>query len=90
MPDFWDVQVTDSHIYALYDGTRFDDLMKQNPSEARQGARQLRVFTLSGEPECSYEFDRPLAGFFVDEARGLIWAADVNAGTPLFAFAWKR
>ncbi len=87
---YWDVQVTDSRIYALYDGTRFDDLMKQNPSEAQQGARRLRVFTLSGEPECSYEFDRPLAGFFVDEARGLIWAADVNAGTPLFAFVWKR
>lgn len=86
---YWDVQVSDSCIYALYDGTRFEDMMKQDPATVKQGASRLRVFDLQGNPLRSYTFDRPVAGIFVDEALGILWATDVNADHQLVSYSLK-
>ena len=75
--------------YALYDGTRFEDMMKQDPATVKQGASRLRVFDLQGNPLRSYTFDRPVAGIFVDEALGILWATDVNADHQLVSYSLK-
>ena len=85
---YWDVQATDSCIYALYDGTTFKEIMQQR-GESKQGASVMRVFDLSGKPLHTYVFDRPLAGMFVDEARKTLWATDVNSDEQLVSYVLK-
>lgn len=86
---YWDVQMTDSCIYALYDGTTFKEIA-QSPGTRKQGGTSLRVFNRQGTLLRRYEFDRPLSGIYVDEARHLLWATDVNTDNGLFRFEMKN
>lgn len=82
---YWDVQVTDSCIYALYDGTTFKEIA-QSAGTGKQGGTSLRVFSREGNLLRRYVFDRPLSGIYVDEARHLLWATDVNTDNGLFRY----
>lgn len=82
---YWDVQVTDSCIYALYDGTTFKEIA-QSAGTGKQGGTSLRVFSREGTLLRRYVFDRPLSGIYVDEARHLLWATDVNTDNGLFRY----
>lgn len=82
---YWDVQVTDSCIYALYDGTTFKEIA-QSAGMGKQGGTSLRVFSREGTLLRRYVFDRPLSGIYVDEARHLLWATDVNTDNGLFRY----
>lgn len=84
---YWDVQVTDSYIYALYDGTKFKDIM-QSPDSNRQGGSLLRVFSREGKPLRCYQLGRQFSGIYVDEARHTLWATDVNADNGLYRYAF--
>lgn len=83
---YWDVQVTDSCIYALYDGTTFKEIA-QSAGTGKQGGTSLRVFSREGTLLRRYVFDRPLSGIYVDEARHLLWATDVNTDNGLYRYA---
>lgn len=82
---YWDVQVTDSCIYALYDSTTFKEIA-QSAGMGKQGGTSLRVFSREGNLLRRYVFDRPLSGIYVDEARHLLWATDVNTDNGLFRY----
>ena len=44
---YYDIQVTGHYIYAIYDGRKFSDIVKEK--EYKQGAKQLRVFDFDGK-----------------------------------------
>lgn len=84
---FSDVQVTDSAIYAVFHGRSFKE-MAQN---ARQGihvdgGQYIYVFSLKGEPLCSYVLDHFVNGISVDEQQGIILATDVNKDEPVIEY----
>lgn len=83
---YWDVQATDSCVYALYDGTTFKEIAR-SPLEREQGGRSLRVFDKSGKLLRRYVFDRPVSGIYVDEERRTLWATDTNADNGLYRYA---
>lgn len=85
---YYDVQVTDKHIYTLYDGREFKEMMK-DPENSPQGGRVLRVFNHEGEVEKTYVLDRHTVGMYVDEARGILFAFDVNADEQIVRFELK-
>lgn len=85
---YYDVQVTDKHIYGLYDGREFKEIMK-DPENYQQGGRVFRVFNHEGEVEKTYVLDRPMAGIYVDEARGIFFGLDVNADEQIVRFELK-
>lgn len=60
---YYDVQVTEHYIYAIYDGRKFSDIMKEK--EYKQGAKQLRVFDFDGKLRKEYMLDRPVTGIYV-------------------------
>lgn len=82
---YYDVQVTDRHIYAVYDGRLFKDIMKQ-PDNYQQGGRIVRVFDHKGNLVKSHVLDRPIAGIYVDEKAGLLFGLDVNADEQIVKF----
>lgn len=83
---YYDVQVTDKYIYAIYDGRKFKDIMKQ-PDSYKQGGRILRVFSHGGDVVETYVLDRPIAGFYMDETAGLLFGMDVNADEQIVKYA---
>lgn len=83
-----DLQVTDKYIYTIYDGIEFKEIIK-DPENYQQGGMQLRVFNLQGELVKICLFDRHVSGIYVDEARGLLFATDVNADEQLIRYRWK-
>lgn len=86
---YYDVQVTDRYIYALYDGRKFKDIMKEKDTY-KQGGRSFRVFSHDGKLLRHCELDRPLAGFHVDESRGMLYGMDVNADEQLVKYSFAR
>lgn len=74
---YYDVQVTDNYIYAVYDGRKFEDMMKEEPHT--QGGKSLRIFNHDGKIVKHYVLDHPLAGIYVDEANATLYGMDVNA-----------
>lgn len=82
---YYDVQVTDRYIYAVYDGRLFKDIMKQ-PDNYQQGGRIVRVFDHKGNLVKSHVLDRPIAGIYADEKAGLLFGLDVNADEQIVKF----
>ena len=81
---YYDVQVTEHYIYAIYDGRKFSDIMKEK--EYKQGAKQLRVFDFDGKLRKEYMLDRPVTGIYVDEAGHCLWATDVNTDNQIVKY----
>lgn len=77
---FNDVQVTQSHIFTIFEDRLFQELKHariQGISPER-GGRYIYVFNLDGVPVCKYTLDHAIVGFHVDETTGMILAADMN------------
>lgn len=83
---YYDVQVTDNYIYAIYDGRKFKDIMKLADAY-KQGGRILRIFTHEGNVVKTLVLDRPITGIYVDEAAGLLFGMDVNADEQIVKYS---
>ncbi|MCE9222273.1 BF3164 family lipoprotein [Bacteroides thetaiotaomicron] len=79
---FSDVQVTDSAIYAVFHGTTFKEIAKQN-GHLPDGGKFIYVFSLKGEPLCKYILDHYIYGIWVDEATKTIITTDINNDQPI-------
>lgn len=84
---FSDVQVTDSAIYAVFHGTTFKEIVKQN-GRLPDGGKYIYVFSLKGEPLCKYVLDHYIYGIWVDEVTKTIIATDVNNNQPIVRFQY--
>ena len=84
---FSDVQVTDSAIYAVFHGTTFKEIAKQN-GHLLDGGKYIYVFSLKGEPLCKYVLDHYVYGIWVDEVTKTIIATDVNNDQPIVTFCF--
>lgn len=82
---FSDVQVTDRAIYAVFHGRTFKEIAQQKEPSI-DGGQYIYVFNLKGEPTCKYTLDRHIYGIYVDEARKIITATDVNNDQPIVEF----
>ncbi len=82
---YYDVQVTDKFIYAIYDGRSFRDISKLANSY-KQGGKILRVFNFKGELISNYILDRRIVWFYVDEKTGLLFGLDVNADEQIVKY----
>lgn len=84
---FSDVQVTDNAIYAVFHGTSFKEIAKQQ-GRLPDGGKYIYVFTLKGEPLCKYVLDHYINGIWVDEKTKTIMATDVNSDQPIVRFSF--
>lgn len=83
---FGSVQVTDSLIYATFNGTTFRSIARAN-GELPDGCSSIFVFDLDGNPVCRYMLDRYIYGMQIDEKNQTIWATDVNNDEPIVKFS---
>ena len=83
---YYDIQVTEHYIYAIYDGRKFSDIVKEK--EYKQGAKQLRVFDFDGKLRKEYTLDRPVTGIYVDEANHCLLATDVNTDNQIVKYVF--
>lgn len=81
---YYDIQITDKYIYAVYDGRLFKDIMKEKIY--KQGGRIFRVFNYEGELVKTYILDRGIAGIYVDEVKGTLFGMDVNADEQIVKY----
>ena len=85
---FSDVQVTDTAIYAVFQGDTFEEISrKMQKGDMTDGGRYIYVFSLSGEPIRKYVLDHNVYGISVDELNGEIVATDVNSDEPVVKYA---
>lgn len=82
---YYDVQVTDKYIYAIYDGRKFKDIIKLADAY-QQGGRLLRVFNHEGNLVKTYVLDRRVSGIYVDEDMETLFGMDVNADEQIVKF----
>lgn len=82
---FSDVQVTDSAIYAVFNGTTFKEIVKQS-GRLPDGGKWVYVFDLEGTPVCKYTLDHHISGMWVDEATKTIIGLDVNEDEPVVVY----
>lgn len=85
---FSDVQVTDSAIYAVFNGTTFKEIAKQSGRHP-DGGKFIYVFDLKGNPRCKYMLDHYVYGIWVDEATKTIITTDVNNDQPIVKFRFS-
>ena len=85
---FNDVQMTDSCIYAVFQGTPFEEIGRviNKGGKPVDGGRFIYVFSLSGNPLRCYELDYPVSGIYVDEKRRSIVALNVNDSFQMMTF----
>ena len=84
---FSDVQVTDTAIYAVFQGDIFEEISrKMQKGDMTDGGRYIYVFSLSGEPIRKYVLDHYVYGISVDELNGIIVATDVNSDEPVVKY----
>lgn len=86
---FSDIQVTDSAIYTVFQGTAFRDIAKQG-GRLPDGGNNIYVFSLKGEPLCKYILDYYIYGIWVDEVNKMILATDINNDQPIVKFCLNR
>ena len=85
---FSDVQVTDTVIYAVFQGDTFEEISrKMQKGDMTDGGRYIYVFSLSGEPIRKYVLDHNVYGISVDDLNGEIVATDVNSDEPVVKYA---
>lgn len=84
---FGDVQVTDSAIYAVFNGTSFKEIAKHN-GHLPDGGKYIYVFNLKGEPLCKYVLDHYVYGIWVNETTKTFIATDINIDQPIVKFSF--
>ena len=89
---FIDVQVADSAVYAVFQGTSFKEIGRsiRQSENVLHGGRYLYVFSLTGKPLRRYVLDRHVCGIYIDEKNGTILAADANSDEPIIKFYIKE
>ena len=82
---FVDVQVTDTYIYAIFDGLSWDERRKyyEQGKEAPKGGHYIYVFDLKGNPVRKYVLDKNILGLEIDEERKQIIATCGESDRPL-------
>lgn len=82
---FSDIQVTDSAIYAVFQGHAFKDIMQKakQGDKLPNGGQNIYVFSLEGKPLRKYVLDHYIHGISVDEQKGVVIATDVNKDEPI-------
>lgn len=78
---YQDIKITDKYIYALYNGSSFEERMQESQKGHRlpDGGNRIHVFDLKGKPVVEYTLDRHLSGIYVDEESETIYSTDVNS-----------
>ena len=85
---FCDVQVTDSAIYAVFQGRTFKDIAEAaQKGDMTDGGRYVYVFSLEGEPLRKYGLDHVVYSVFIDKLDKIIIAMDVNMDSPILLFS---
>jgi hypothetical protein len=85
---YFDVQMTDNYIYALFSGRTLKDIQK-NAMEGKRnerGGKYIHVFDTDGNPVCMYILDRAVCGIDVHESEQIIYAVDANSDEPVVVF----
>lgn len=85
---FSDIQVTDKHIYAVFQGVKFKDKIAayKRGEEPEDGGRYIYVFDLQGNPLQKYTLDKPIYGIDVNEETKTIIATCVESDEPIMEF----
>lgn len=83
---YYDVQVTDKHIYTIFDGRSFKDIMKAG-EKYKQGGMVFHVLNHQGELQRAYVLDRPVTGIYVDERLNILYGMDVNADEQIVKYS---
>ena len=71
---FKKLQVTDNHIYALYSGQYYKDMIWSDAEEIYS----MNVYTLDGKPVIKYHFDKPIISIYVDEENRTMYTTAVT------------
>lgn len=88
---FSDIQVTDNYIYTIFEGHKYDEIVKKWKQGERtpQGGNLIRVYDLRGEPTCEYHLDHHINGIHVNENKKIILAVDANSNNPVIEYKIK-
>lgn len=81
-----DVYVAEDKIYALFWGTSFKDIRKQDPYNRIEGGKIIQVFSLEGTPIKQYTLDRHITGFSINEEDNKLIGLDVNSDNPIVEY----
>ena len=81
-----DVYVAEDKIYALFWGTSFKDIRKQDPYNRIEGGKIIQVFSLEGTPIKQYTLDRHITGFSINEENNKLIGLDVNSDNPIVEY----
>lgn len=86
---FSDIHVTDSAIYAVFQGHAFKDIMQKakQGDKLPDGGQNIYVFSLEGKPLRKYVLDHYIHGISVDEQKGVVIATDVNKDEPIMEYS---
>ena len=82
---FSDIKVTDKHIYAVFQGVKFKEMLaaSQRGKEPEDGGRFIYVFDLQGNPVQKYTLDHAIYGIDVNEETNTIVATEVGSDDPI-------
>lgn len=85
---YWDVQLTQTRIYAIFQGEKMSDVQTKIERNVTQqnGGQQLYVFDTEGNSLAKYILDTPISGFTVNEETKTLVGLDVNSNTPVTTF----
>lgn len=85
---FSDIKVTDKHIYAVFQGVKFKEMLAayQRGKELEDGSRFIYVFDLQGNPVQKYTLDRAIYGIDINEKTNTIVATEVESDDPIIEF----
>lgn len=88
---FCDVQVTDSAIYAVFQGRTFKEITEATQrGDMTDGGWYVYVFSLEGEPLRKYELDHAIYGMFVDGQFRTLVVVDINKDEPMVKFCCNK
>lgn len=85
---FKDIKITDSYIYAAFQGDKFKDITQArlDGKIVEEGGRYIYVFDLKGNPVKKYTLDRGISGFHINETENRLIALDLNNDQPIVEY----
>lgn len=85
---FTDVKVTKKYIYSVFRGIKIKDKYAayDRGEHPEEGARNIYVFDLEGNPVRKYSLDHPIYGIDINEETNTIIATDVKSDDPIIEF----
>lgn len=85
---FTDIKVTDKYIYTVFRGIKLKDKYAayDRGEHPEEGARNIYVFDLQGNPIRKYLLDHPIYGIDINEETNTVIATDVKSDDPIIEF----